>query len=67
MTRTELLCLVAVAASVACALAGAHQDHDVAGPRVYHNQFAVEVPEGVETADRIASEYGFNNLGQAST
>lgn len=67
MTRTELLCLVAVAASVVCTLAGAQQDHDDAEAKVYHNQFAVVIPGGGETADRIASEYGFNNLGQVST
>ena len=31
---------------------------------VFHNQFAVHVPAGLEAASAIASKYGFNNMGQ---
>lgn len=31
---------------------------------IYHNQFAVHVPEGYEAADKIAQKYGFTNIGQ---
>ena len=32
--------------------------------RIYHNQFAVLVPKGQDTADQVASAHGFVNLGQ---
>ena len=31
---------------------------------IYHNQFAVHIPGGIEAANEIASKYGFNNIGQ---
>ena len=31
---------------------------------IFHNQFAVLVPRGRETADALASRHGFLNLGQ---
>ena len=39
---------------------------DVADPAndIYHNQFAVHIPAGKETADAVASKHGFVNLGQ---
>jgi hypothetical protein len=32
--------------------------------RIYHNQFAVLIPKGPETADQLAAAHGFTNLGQ---
>lgn len=32
--------------------------------QIYHNQFAVLVPKGKQTADQVASAHGFVNLGQ---
>ena len=32
--------------------------------RIYHNQFAVLVPKGHDTADQVAAVHGFVNLGQ---
>ena len=31
---------------------------------IYHNQFAVLIPKGPETADQLAAAHGFTNLGQ---
>ena len=31
---------------------------------IYHNQFAVLIPKGPETADQLAAAHGFVNLGQ---
>ena len=31
---------------------------------IYHNQFAVHIPAGRETADTVAAKHGFVNLGQ---
>lgn len=31
---------------------------------IYHNQFAVHVPEGYDAANVIAEKYGFTNIGQ---
>ncbi|XP_063859922.1 neuroendocrine convertase 1-like isoform X2 [Scylla paramamosain] len=64
MTRTELLCLVAIWATVWCSPARAEHDHDGSKRSVYHNQFAVVIPAGKETANEVAAKYGFNNLGQ---
>ncbi|XP_045130574.1 neuroendocrine convertase 1-like isoform X2 [Portunus trituberculatus] len=64
MTRTELLCLVAIWATIWCSPAIAEHDHDSSKRIVYHNQFAVVIPAGKETANEVASKYGFNNLGQ---
>ncbi|EZA60886.1 hypothetical protein X777_13088 [Ooceraea biroi] len=33
---------------------------------IYSNQFAVYVPSGLEAADEIAQEHGFDNHGQVS-
>ena len=38
--------------------------HDAPHQEVFHNQFAIHVPEGQVAADRIAAKYGFTNLGQ---
>uniref|UniRef100_A0A2P2I154 furin n=1 Tax=Hirondellea gigas TaxID=1518452 RepID=A0A2P2I154_9CRUS len=38
--------------------------HDVPALVIYHNQFAVHVPDGLEAANDIAHKYGFNNIGQ---
>ena len=32
--------------------------------QLFHNQFAVLIPKGGETADRLANRHGFTNLGQ---
>ena len=32
--------------------------------QIYHNQFAVLVPKGQDTADQVAAAHGFVNLGQ---
>jgi len=39
---------------------------DVVNPAndIYHNQFAVHIPAGKETADAVAAKHGFVNLGQ---
>lgn len=34
--------------------------------RVYTNHWAVRIPEGPVEADKLASKYGFTNLGQVS-
>jgi len=34
---------------------------------VYHNQFAVLIPKGIDTADKLAEQHGFKNLGQIGT
>jgi proprotein convertase subtilisin/kexin type 6 len=31
---------------------------------IYHNQFAVLIPKGPQTADQVAEAHGFKNLGQ---
>ena len=67
MTRTELLCLVALSATVWCSLGTAEHDHDSYKEKVYHNHFAVVIPGSKETANEVASKYGFNNIGQVST
>ncbi|CAG9830576.1 unnamed protein product [Diabrotica balteata] len=33
-------------------------------PTIYHNQFAVYIPDGHAVADTIAAKYGFTNAGQ---
>lgn len=33
---------------------------------IYQNEFAVYIPSGAETADAVASKYGFSNMGQVS-
>ncbi|XP_072380228.1 furin-like protease 2 isoform X2 [Diabrotica undecimpunctata] len=33
-------------------------------PTIYHNQFAVYIPDGHAVADAIAAKYGFTNAGQ---
>lgn len=67
MTRTELFSLVAIVATTLCSHGGAEQDYESSKSKVYHNQFAVHIPDGAKAADEIASKYGFTNLGQVST
>lgn len=52
--RPFFLLLVIVCGNVRCDFAD----------QIYHNQFAVLVPKGKETADQVASAHGFTNLGQ---
>lgn len=66
MTRTELLRLLALAATLVCSLAGGEDEYDSDRRKVYHNHFAVVIPGGVKTADEVATKYGFNNLGKVS-
>ncbi|XP_069939490.1 furin-like protease 2 isoform X1 [Cherax quadricarinatus] len=64
MTRTELFNLVALVATLLLSLGRAEQDYESSNSKVYHNQFAVHIPDGVQAADEIASKYGFTNIGQ---
>uniref|UniRef100_A0A6P7GAF1 Furin-like protease 2 n=1 Tax=Diabrotica virgifera virgifera TaxID=50390 RepID=A0A6P7GAF1_DIAVI len=54
------LWLVTVAAS--CIAQGESKIQDT--PTIYHNQFAVYIPDGKDVADTIAAKYGFVNAGQ---
>lgn len=66
MTRTESLRFVALVAAVVCSFGRAEQDNGSANGKVYHNQFAVHIPDGSGAADEVASRYGFTNVGQVS-
>lgn len=54
--RRDLLCVLALLAG--CLL-------PVCRTRVYTNHWAVKIAGGFAEADRIASKYGFINVGQA--
>lgn len=66
MTRTDLSKLVVLLAALLSrcgrAEARAEEDNNV----VYHNQFAVHIPDGLDAANEVASNNGFQNLGQVS-
>lgn len=38
-----------------------------ASDTIYHNQFALLIPKGKDTADKLAEQHGFSNLGQIGT
>lgn len=67
MTRTESLSVVALLTAIVWSNVGAIEDSDSSRGAVYHNQFAVHIPDGALTADEISAKYGFTNLGQVST
>ncbi|XP_064106409.1 furin-like protease 2 isoform X1 [Macrobrachium nipponense] len=66
MTRTNLLKFVALLATLISTI-GASEDRETRSTNpgdVFHNQFAVHIPEGANAAQEIASTHGFSNLGQ---
>ncbi|CAL4115754.1 unnamed protein product [Meganyctiphanes norvegica] len=64
MTRTLVL-LVWLLMGIVNSLDSENGDFDLNSENsVYHNQFAVHIPEGSKAADEISSKYGFVNLGQ---
>lgn len=67
MTRTESLSVVALLTAIVWSNVGAVEGPDSSRGAVYHNQFAVHIPDGALTADEISEKHGFTNLGQVST
>ena len=64
MTRTLVL-FVCLVMGIVHSLGSEKGDFDIdSANSVFHNQFAVHIPEGRKTADEISSKYGFVNLGQ---
>lgn len=60
------MCVVALLTAIVWSNVGAIEGSDSSRGAVYHNQFAVHIPDGALTANEISAKYGFANLGQVS-